>query len=828
MRHAFDAVLDRLAAADPGTLRLRQAIRTAVSVVLAIAALALLGLPITTIMLGTIVAMMSAMSVNDKTVRARAGTFLLLPLSAGFSITVGALLEPWPLAGDGAFLVIIFVAVYLRRYAPRGFAVGMVAFMTFFFSLFIRATLPQLPLLLFAVLVALCCSALSHFVLVPRKPRLALRRIVVAFRARLGQLVDAAAHLVEAPDRRRQEQLRRRVARLHECALMIETELVDLVDPLEFDQWQQNVVDIELTGERVAIATRRLVAGAGIGDDVRAGLVVELRELRVLAGRDPRPALAYEDDMSISRLSEIGRRLDALDNPPHVTRLRRAIRELAVSITTARADLEVVAGEVVGGDVVGGEVVAGEDHSGRHRRAEDEVSAVSAPAPEASSGLRLTTRQAIQAVIGAGLAILGGEFVSTSRWYWAVITAFLVFANTTSRGDILIRGFRRTVGTLLGILAGMIAATLVTGQNVLILVLIIGCISLGVYVVQVSYGLMTFFMTMMLALLYSLIGTFTPEVLVLRLEETVLGAVAGGIAAVLVLPTKTREIIKEDVAAVLQALRQFIGDATGLLRDAESVDLIDQSREIDKKLADLRKAAEPMTHVISPYRNQRSELRHVLAILGSCAYYARDLAANAEPALLAQDDRLPRTSGRVVDNLNRLISVVGGSDGHSDSGGSSGRVVAGDGLSTHVRPRHLAEGRVELDDGVSRRIMAGFDHLDELVVALARPLGLSDDTDTEPSDEVDAVTSRLLGQVRDGSGAPVADAALTLVDSKGKQVGRSVPADDGRFRIEVPQIGTYLLIASSPGRHPSADLVAVTAGPVVKDIVLVEERDAWR
>jgi hypothetical protein len=292
-----------------------------------------------------------------------------------------------------------------------------------------------------------------------------------------------------------------------------------------------------------------------------------------------------------------------------------------------------------------------------------------------------------------------------------------------------------------------------------------------------------------------------------------IGALAGGIAAVLVLPTRTRTLIKEDVAAVLETLRRFISDATGLLRDADAVDLIDQSREIDKKLADLRKAAEPMTHVISPYRNQRSELRHLLALLGSAAYYARSLAANAEPALLAADDRLPRTSARIAENLGRLIAAVGGADGDRK------QVVAGDALSSHVRPRHLAEG-AEPDDAVARRIMASFDHLDELIVALARPLGLTDDTDTEPSDEVDAVTSRLLGQVRDGNGTPLTDAALTLVDGQGRQVGRSVPADDGRFRIEVPRSGTYLLIASSPGRHPSADLVTVPAGPVTRDVVL--------
>ena len=210
----------------------------------------------------------------------------------------------------------------------------------------------------------------------------------------------------------------------------------------------------------------------------------------------------------------------------------------------------------------------------------------------------------------------------------------------------------------------------------------------------------------------------------------------------------------------------------------------------------------------------------MLAILASTAYYARTLAANAEPALLASDDRLPRTSGRIAENLSRLIGVVGGTPADK-------QVVAGDSLSTHVRARHLAEGVAE-DDAVGRRIMASYDRLDELVVALARPLGLSDDAETEPAESVDHVTSRLLGQVRDGEGQPLVNAALTLVDAKGRQVGTSQPADDGRYRIEVPESGTYLLIASSPGRHPSADLVTVPAGPLTKDVVLEEERDSWR
>jgi hypothetical protein len=176
-----------------------------------------------------------------------------------------------------------------------------------------------------------------------------------------------------------------------------------------------------------------------------------------------------------------------------------------------------------------------------------------------------------------------------------------------------------------------------------------------------------------------------------------------------------------------------------------------------------------------------------------------------------------------VANLHRLIGAVGGDDSDQAS-----EVRVGDSLSTHVRPRHLAAAVAESDDAVARRIIAWFDHLDELVIALARPLGVEDDADTEPVDEVDEHAARLLGQVRDGSGTPLADAALTLVDPRGRQVGYSLPANDGRYRMEVPRTGTYLLIASSPGRHPSADLVTVSAGPVTKDVVLTEERDLWR
>ena len=76
----------------------------------------------------------------------------------------------------------------------------------------------------------------------------------------------------------------------------------------------------------------------------------------------------------------------------------------------------------------------------------------------------LTTRQAIQAVVAASLAIVTGDLVSPARWYWAVIAAFVVFAGTNTWGDTLTKGWQRLWGTVLGVPCGILVATLVAGK----------------------------------------------------------------------------------------------------------------------------------------------------------------------------------------------------------------------------------------------------------------------------------------------------------------------------------------------------------------------------
>lgn len=533
VRQWFGMWHERAIAFDPGLTSLHHASRTTASVMLTVLILYALtrvtGQPPTLMIIGGAVSLFSAVAVNDPDRRQQKITSALLPLPAMAAISLGALLASSRLAGDGVFVAIVFAAVYIRRFGPRASALEMLGFITYFIGLFLAPRVANLPWLFVAICVASGCSFLMRYVVLPDRPQRALQRMLRAFIALTGRVLDEIIKSLATGtmDARRRRAVRWHLARLNEAAIATESQLEQVMP--EDDQPSPRrarlalaVLDLELATERIMMACANVPEPAA-----RERAVTALRALRVLI-RDRE--LSSADELLPVRV---------LESSP----LERAIRRMAAALAAMpddRVDVRALAGAPAERrtPAKASSVESGDDGLG-----------ASGAGDTQTKGLAPSTRQAIQAAVAGALAIAAGELISPQRWYWAAITAFVVFTGTNSRGEMLLKSWQRVAGTLVGVAAGVLIGTAVHGEHRVELGLMFACIFLAFYLVRVSYGLMIFWMTILVALLYGLFGFFSPHLLVLRLEETVVGAAAGILVSVLLLPTSTRLRTRETAAS---------------------------------------------------------------------------------------------------------------------------------------------------------------------------------------------------------------------------------------------------------------------------------------
>ncbi|MFJ3584386.1 DHA2 family efflux MFS transporter permease subunit [Streptomyces sp. NPDC090127] len=76
------------------------------------------------------------------------------------------------------------------------------------------------------------------------------------------------------------------------------------------------------------------------------------------------------------------------------------------------------------------------------------------------------------------------------------------------------------------------------------------------------------------------------------------------------------------------------------------------------------------------------------------------------------------------------------------------------------------------------------------------------------------------GTVRTAEGADLSGATLTLISLGGQQLGRAVVGREGRYAVDAPAAGSYVLIASADGFQPQASTIVVNDGPLGHDVLL--------
>ena len=606
-----------LALSDPGRVRLRSATAVTLSVVVAMVVLlaftSLTDQPITVALLGTVVAMQSSAVVKDRDQRSRVITTLLLFLPAVAAVSVSAVLSQFGKVGDVGFIVILFAAVWVRRYGPRGNAMGMVAFISYFFGLFLHAAPHQIPVLTFAIALGIAATLLVRTLILPDRPRVEVRRLVQALRAASISVLEAAGNR----DRRDLGILRRRLDRLGETALMID-DWLDRHDAAQLLSITNQ--DLSLRVFDAQIATEQLVSALWALDPTK-----------------PWPTGLGHATTALGA---------CLQNNPSEDQLRAA-RKLAAAAAD-KADLSTQTGIAT---VVA--YRAAQAHIAIHHitmnalRADKaaDVAPQQQPEPEgpedaAPTGLNPSTKAAIQVAVATTAAALLGELISPDRWYWAVLTAFLVFTGASTRGEILTKAGHRIVGTVVGVSAGVLLAALVGNNQPLQIALLLVCVFCAFYLVTVAYALLTFFVTVLLAMLYGLLGDFSVAVLQLRIAETAAGGLVGMASAFFIFSTGTRETLAEKVDAYLDRMSEVInGGVDAVVAPGGDTDLVTNTRRLDNALQEVITAGKPLE--LGPTTRNRRGAKRLLRILQSSNRSAHAFARAGVNAARADPDSAP-------------------------------------------------------------------------------------------------------------------------------------------------------------------------------------------
>lgn len=586
-----------LAASDPSLSRLRMGLRVTLTLVVIVGVLfevhRVLPLPAAAYGIAMITAMQGALQIKDATNRRRIVT-RVFGAAAGFtSVILSTALAQWPVVADAVFIVLVFAAVYARKYGVRWNAVGMFGFMCYFVGTYLHSAAADLPGIAVAIVLSGIIAHLIRVFVLPERPADEFARAALATFERIDELRSALLlGLREGWTEAKRRSVYRAQARIGEALLIAESYLPttgdDATDHQPGRRMAIDLFDLHLSSETAMLSA---LSSEGRGEPEEAGTI------------PPRVAL---------------RRLD---------RLTREARKGAASLPADVFDLEPAPD------------IPPPAQPGNHRLIAD-------PA------LRL----AIQVSLASALAMTGGLLLSKTRWFWAILTAFLVFTNTQSRGDTALRALNRSAGTLAGIVIGIGLATLFDGAFLPSATLIVVFTFAGFYMLQLSYGAMTFFVTIVLSLLYGLLGEFTPGLLFLRLEETLIGTLAGTFIAFAVFPQKTTAATDRAADAFLSALDRVLGAAaSGIEKGRPGLGILALSRHVDRRQADLAAAARPLGSNWQLVRRPGTVRRTLLRFMAA-TYWTRAFAKALSRADL-DEERTEKLKASIA-QLRERIAVA--------------------------------------------------------------------------------------------------------------------------------------------------------------------------
>ena len=553
-------------------------------------------------LLGAIVGLMASLGVFDPTPKRQVVTLLILPVPFISALALGIGIGSHRVVALAVIALVLAMGAYLRRFGPRGFLIGQLLFIGYFigFSLHSVVTIGDLGWLAAEVAVGVAVAAAVRFALFHPNQAKAMERTRRSFDARARRVTSLALELFDTaePDERRARRMQRQLIRLNEAALMIDAQLGDpaaLPDGSSGELLHQRLFDIELALTNVSRFARAL---SRLNPSIEQCSQVRLALLDIASG-DNRGAMAHARTL-IDLLNRSGSP-PAGNNPTAATVVVHRFAGSVIDLTEALTEWMAIdtlddaktsfqsAVVLLGGWLPGSAQVSGAASLEAGRRWGQRAR------------MALPTRNAIQIGIAAGAAIVLGDLISPQRFYWAVLAAFITFMGAHNSGEQIRKALFRVGGTVVGIFLGSLLVSAVGHHTLWSIAIVLVFLFLGVYLLRVSYALFAIAVTVTVSQLYQQLGEFTNSLLLVRLEETALGAAVAIIVVLLVLPLHTRRVLRVAMRQHVEAVGRLVDHATACLQgEGSPIDstLRSDGRAVDAAYQSVIATAQPLRRAL--------------------------------------------------------------------------------------------------------------------------------------------------------------------------------------------------------------------------------------
>jgi uncharacterized membrane protein YgaE (UPF0421/DUF939 family) len=680
--------IDRFVGSDPGLNRFRSALQSVLTIglILAVERIFIVqahvlqiqphGTPLTAaelaanheflvvgLLLGAIVGMMISFGVFDVSARDQLVSVLFLPVPMVGALAIGIALGGHRVIALASLVVMIVVGTYLRRFGPRGFITGALLFMGDFFGFFLHGaiTMSDLGWLTAEILVGVAVAIVVRFGFFYPRPAKALARTQRSYSARARKVYLLALQGFENPDQsdRLKRKLHRQLVRLNEAALMIDAQLGDPDAVAEGSSGQllhQRLFDVELALTNVARFAQAMGA-LELPEEQRA---LVRNSMLALIAHDPESARVSATELLTllqrNGIAESSQERTAVVVPHRfagsVIALAEVMSEWSSFGTVTDKGTFTPSVMLFGGWLPGstGVSAAASLESGQRR------------------GDRITlapyTRTAIQVGVAVAAAIVFGDLLSGRRFYWAVIAAFITFMGANNSGEQARKAIFRVLGTVVGIVIGSLLAHVVGHDAKWSITVILVSLFFGFYLMRINYAFMVVGITVTVSQLYVSLNEFSNSLLLLRLEETSIGAATAILAVLFVLPLRTRRVLRVATRAYVESVAQLVEHATGHLLGDDH----DHGRELRSDARTIDAAYQALVATSQPIRRTMwgeidETVASVMRYASASRHYGRNLILDTESVgCLDADTRHDVARGRdtLATSLHVLSDAING------------------------------------------------------------------------------------------------------------------------------------------------------------------------